>query len=238
LGYTFIFVLSFLWSVYTTYLTTRLKNDKIAGRSNLPGVYRYIFTHKEALAVNLAELVRGIRNMSFPLFLSIIFFKFMTSEAALGVNSMLCGLASIIAYILAGRLIRPKSRLKYILTYSIISIVVFLPLFFVMNAAALFLLAIVNAFITAFIDNPALGFIYTVFEKPVEGITFSQIMSAHEIFLATGRWIGYILLIVFSKSFLMLAIYALIANLSTVIVWAVLRIFVSPTKKNSVTNDM
>ena len=52
------------------------------------------------------------------------------------------------------------------------------------------MLAIVNAFFCAFIDNPAIGVLYSTFEKPIEGITFSQIMSVHEIFFATGRCIG------------------------------------------------
>jgi Arabinose efflux permease len=226
LGYTIIFILSFLFSLYTTYLTTGLKNIKAKGKSNLPGIYRYIFSDRRILALQIGELVRGIKNTAFPLFLNIIFFKFVADEAALGVNTMLCGLASIVSFILASRLVKAENRFKYILGYSLISIVLFLPLFFVMNSAIIFLLAIVNAFVGAFIDNPSLGVLYSAFESRSEDRTFSQYMAAHEIFFAVGRWIGLILLIVLSGNMLLLAIFALLGNFSTVITAVLFRVFV------------
>lgn len=216
LGYTIIFILSFVSSLYTAYLTTGLKNMKSPGKSNLSGIYRYIFSNKRILALQIAELIRGVKNIAFPLFLSIIFFKIVANEAALGVNTMLCGLASIVSFILAGRLVRPDNRVKYILGFSLISIVLFLPLFFIMNSYIIFLLAIVNAFVCAFIDNPALGVLYDSFDNPPEGLTFSQYMAAHEIFFSAGRWIGFILLILMSGNMFLLAVFALIANLSPV----------------------
>jgi MFS transporter, YQGE family, putative transporter len=226
IGYTIIFAISFVFSLYTTYLTTQLEKSKIAGKSNLKGVYRYIFTNKSVLAANFAELMRGIRNSAFPLFLTIIFYKLVSNEALLGVNNMLCGLASILSYIIAGRVLRPGNRLKSILTACLISIVLFLPMFYSMNPAVIFVLAIVNACICAFIDNPAIAFFYSLFEKPIDGITFSQIMSVREIFFATGRAIGLVLLIIFSRSNLMLAIFVLLLNISIIFSWALFRFFV------------
>lgn len=221
-GYTIIFVLSFISSLYTTYLSTKLENKKIHGVSNIPAVYRYIFTHRRVLAGDCAELLRGIRNSAFPIFLSIIFFKFVTNEALLGVNNMLCGVVSIVAYIAAGKVVRPGNRLKSLLYATLITVVIFLPLFFVMNAAAVFVLAIVNAFVCAFIDNPAFAVFYALFDEPAEGITFSQIMATHEVFFATGRVIGFVLLTVLSATSFMLASFVLIENVSLVGTWAIL----------------
>lgn len=224
LGYFVIFAVAFVFSLYTTYLTTRIGKAKINGKSNLAGTYHYIFEHKNVLCVCLAELLRGIKNTAFPLFLNIIFFKFVTNESFLGINNMLCGLASILSYAIAGKIIRPNNRLKNILVASAVSTVMFLPLFFIMNSAAVFVLAIVNAFICAFIDNPAIGVFYGTFENSFGGITFSQLMAAREVFFAVGRVAGCVLLIVFSGSFLMLAVFSLIANLSTVVTWAFLHL--------------
>lgn len=233
-GYTLIFILSFLFSLYTTYLTIGLKDIKAIGKSNLPGIYRYIFTDKRILVVQIGEFIRGIKNTAFPLFLNIIFFKFVTNEAALGVNNMLCGLASVVSFFLASRLIKAENRLKYMLGYSLISILLFLPLFFIMNSGVLFILAIVNAFVGAFIDNPAIGVLYSAFESPAEDCTFSQYMAAHEMFFAAGRWVGLILLIVLSNSVLLLAVFALIGNFSTAITAVVFKFFVKPAQIDKV----
>ena len=223
LGYSLIFALSFISSLYTTYLTTRIDKVKITGQSNIPGAYRYIFTNKRVMYATFGEVMRGIKNMAFPLFLNIIFFKLVSNEAILGVNNMLCGFASIISFIIAGKLIRPGNRLKCILTSSLISIVLYLPLFFYMNSALIFILAIVNAFISAYIDNPAIAIFYALFEKPVEGIAFSQIMAAREVFFAVGRVIGLVLLIIMAQSTFTLALFAFILNFSTALTWVFYR---------------
>jgi MFS transporter, YQGE family, putative transporter len=222
LGYSLIFAISFICSLYTTYLTTRIDKVKITGKSNFPGVYRYMFTHRNVMCATLAEMMRGVRNSAFPLFLNIIFFKLVSNEALLGVNNMLCGFASILSFIIAGKIIRPGNRLKCILTSSLVLMVLFLPLFFSMSSAAIFILAIINSFVCAYLDNPVVGVFYSLFEKPVEGITFSQIMAAREVFFSIGRVTGLMLLIVFAQSNLMLAIFVLILNSSTVITWALL----------------
>lgn len=226
IGYSIVFAVAFLFSLYNTYLTTRLENRKIQGKSNLPAVYRYIFSNKRILAANFVELIRGIRNSAFPLFLNIFFFKLVSNEALLGVNNMLCGFASIISYALAARILRPNNRMKYILASSLISVVVFLPMFFTLNSAIIFVSAIANSFLCAFIDNPALAMFFSLFEEPLDGITFSQIMSAHEVFFAVGRVIGLFLFIVLSQSNLMIAIFVLISNLSIILMWIIEKLFV------------
>jgi MFS transporter, YQGE family, putative transporter len=223
-GYSLIFAMSFISSLFTTYLTLKLEKVEVSGESNLPGVYRFILSNRKLTISFIAELVRGMRNTTFPLFLSIIYFKFVSNESLLGVNSMLCGIASILSFLIAGRIVRPTNRLRCILTAAIVSVIVFLPLLFVMNSTSIFILAIVNSFIVAYIDNPSTAFFYSLFQKPVKGITFSQVMAAHEVFLAVGRVIGIALLVVFSQSSVMLAILVLILNFSTILVWALLRL--------------
>ncbi|HEX2937636.1 MAG TPA: hypothetical protein VHO66_01800 [Ruminiclostridium sp.] len=232
LGYTIIFGLSFLFSLYTTYLTTRLSVEKINASSNLTGVYRFIFTDKNALMLFIAEAFRGVKSTAYPLFLSVIFFKLLKNEAILGINTTLCGLVSVLSYIIAGRLIRPNNRLKCIFLSTVISTVLSLPLLFFMNSAILFILSIVNAIIIAFLDNPTVGIFYNHFDKPARGITFSQIMSVREIFFALGRVAGLIMFINFSASSVMLAVFALVMNASTIVTWLLYKFFANKNNES------
>lgn len=222
-GYTVIFGISLLFSIYTTYLTVRIGNIKIEGSSNLHGVYRYIFTNRNVLRIYISEIFRGIKNLSFPLFLSIIFFKFVTNEALLGVNTTLCGFISILSFIAEGRIIRQHNRLKSIFISTVFSILISLPLLFCINPVILFMLAMLNAAISAFLDNPAVGVFYNMLGSPKQGIAFSQLLSVREIFFAAGRVIGLVMLILFSGSDMMFAAFAIIVNGATFIMWFLLK---------------
>jgi YQGE family putative transporter len=223
LGYSIVFALSFIFSIYTTYLSTRIEKAKIHGKSNLKIVYKHILTDRKSLEVYSAEMFRGIRNMAFPLFLSIIFFKFVSNEALLGVNSMLCGFAAMFSYIIAAKIVNQNNRLKFIISASLISLVVSIPLFRGINTMAVFLLAIFNSVIATYIDNTSVAVFYSTFKETRSDINFSQIMAAREIFFGAGRVIGYVLLILLSGSTFNMAMLVLIFNVSPIITWVLFR---------------
>jgi YQGE family putative transporter len=223
LGYSIIFALSFLFSLYTTYLSTRIEKAKIHGKSNLRLVYRHILTDRKSFEIYSAEMFRGIRNMAFPLFLSIVFFEYISNEAVLGVNSMLCGFAAMFSYIIAAKIVNQGNRLKCIIIATLCSLVVAIPLFFIINAMALFLLAIFNSVLATYIDNTSIAVFYSSFKETRSDINFSQIMAAREIFFGAGRVIGYVLLILLSGSRFNMALLVLIFNITPIITWALFR---------------
>lgn len=219
LGYNIIFAISFLFSLCTTFLATKLGDVKIVGVSNLSGTYRYVFSSKKIFGIFAAEFFRGIKNTAYPLFLNIIFFKMITNEAILGLNTTLCGLTAIFSFILAGRIIRPRNRLQCVLISSVISTIVSIPLLVYMKPLVLFILSIANALVAAFLDNPSVGIFYTAFEKPIDGISFSQLLSTREVFFGAGRVVGLTMLVLLSRSSFMFAVFALIVNASTLLTW-------------------
>lgn len=219
LGYTIIFCISFLFSIYTTYLSTQIGNIKIAGASNLAGVYRNVFTNKISFKVYMAEFFRGIKFTAFPLLLTIIFFKFITNESILGINNMLCGLTSMVSYFIAGKIINQKNRSKSLLLATVVSLLCSLPMFFIINSAYVFILAIINTCAASYIDNPATAIFYYAHDKLKDGINFPQVMASREVFFASGKVVGLILIIVSSNNLFQLAVAAFILNISTFFSW-------------------
>lgn len=217
IGYTVIFVISFLFSVYTTYISFKLEKQKSSIKSNIPGMLKFMFTDKTAMLTCAAEFARGIRNSSFPLFLSIIFYRQVMNEGILGINTTLSGLVAIVSFLAASKILRPENRVKYIYIASFLSIVLFLPLFISTSPAILFILTLVNALVGAFIDNPSIGIFFTIFRGLNNGVSFAQLMSGRELFLALGRATGLFILAIFSQSDFLLAVFALIANAALLI---------------------
>lgn len=217
IGYTVIFVLSFLFSVFTMYISFKLEKQKSNETSNITGMYKFIFTDKIAFITCIAEFTRGIRNNSFPLFLSIIFYRQVMNEGLLGINTTLSGLVAIVSFLVASKILRPENRVKYIYLASFLSIALFLPLFISTSPVILFILTLVNALVSAFIDNPSIGIFYTVFRDLKNGVSFAQLMSGRELFFGLGRATGLFILVVFSQSNFLLALFALIANAALLI---------------------
>lgn len=212
IGYTVIFVLSFLFSLFTTYISFKLQKQKSNETSNIPGMYKFIFTDKTAALTCAAEFTRGIRNSSFPIFLSIIFYRQVMNEGLLGINTTLSGLVAIISFLAASKILRPSNRVKYIYIASFLSIALFLPLFISASPVVLFILTLVNALVSAFIDNPSIGIFYTIFRDLKDKVSFAQLMSGRELFFGLGRAAGLFILVAFSQSDFLLALFALIAN--------------------------
>jgi hypothetical protein len=136
---------------------------------------------------------------------------------------MLCGFAAMFSYIIAAKIVNQNNRLKFIISASLISLVVSIPLFRGINTMAVFLLAIFNSVIATYIDNTSVAVFYSTFKETRSDINFSQIMAAREIFFGAGRVIGYVLLILLSGSTFNMAMLVLIFNVSPIITWVLFR---------------
>lgn len=212
IGYSVVFALSFICSIYTTYISFKLPKYSNNTKSNITKMYKYIFTDRSLLCACIGEFLRGIRNVSFPLFLSIVFYRQVMNEGLLGINNTLAGLSSIIAFLVASKLLKPNNRFKTVGITSIILTTMFASLFLTDSPILLFFLTIANAALVAFVDNPMYGMFFTMFKYDNTDINFNQLTSGRELFFGIGRAIGILLVIFLSSTRLELASFAIIAN--------------------------
>jgi len=199
-GYTVIFLLAFVFSVVTTIQSTRIPVFKLNDKPNLRKTYIKILKTPKWNLLFISEFFRGLREIAFPTFLNIIFFKYIQNEALLGLNTMACGIAAIISFYLSGTIIKPNNRIKFTAIASSVLFVVYLLVFIKINAIIILALSIVNAFMVTYIGNPAVGALYGMYEGEHDDINFAQYMAAHELFLAFGRVLGCVIMIELTMS--------------------------------------
>jgi YQGE family putative transporter len=162
----------------------------------------------------LSETVRGMRDAAFPVFLSIVLFKFIENEAYIGLNTMICGLASAVSFYFAGRLIKENNRVRCVLISSGVLFILYLAVFLRVNATVIFILSVANSMLATYILNPSMAALFSMFKDVGEDANFPQLMAAHEMFLAVGRVIGFIVIIVLSYNTGVYVYAFLLLNLS------------------------
>jgi YQGE family putative transporter len=92
-----------------------------------------------------------------------------------------------------------------------------------MNATIVFVLAIINAFVSTYIINPSIAIFYSAFKRTSSEINFAQIMASREIFFGAGRVVGLMMLVFLSKDMFTLAIAAVLMNLFPIVSYALFR---------------
>ncbi|NJP39525.1 MFS transporter [Oscillospiraceae bacterium HV4-5-C5C] len=213
-GYTVVFFLAFVVSLYTLNLARRIPVSHQSTSHNLIKAYHYTFTHKSWLLVMLSETFRGMRETSFPLFLSLIFFRYVNNELLLGISTMCSGMAALLANDLTRRKIRADNRLRWVFRACLMITAGFLLLFLNNSGGLIFGLSVFYSFMIPFVANPSVGIMYNTLQRSRSDINFGQTMAIHELFLATGRVLGLMILLQLSHSETLYAWGFLLLNLT------------------------
>ena len=82
---------------------------------------------------------------------------------------------------------------------TIVLLVAAIPLAFVLNPVTIIAFAFVNAFFSTFIANPAGSVVFLLVQKKSERESREEYFSIKDMFLAVGRIIGILLLMVFPE---------------------------------------
>lgn len=217
LGYYAVFSISFVFSLVTAFLTSRIPVSRVKYRSNLILTYKTLLRAKSARLMMIGEFTRGMRDVVFPLYISMVFFKVVENEAILGLNTMVSGLGGVISCYLAGRYINEGNKLKFLMITPIIMLVVALPTFIAVTSTVLFVLAAVNTFLAVFISNPAMSTMFNMFKRFDKDFNTPQIMAVREVFLESGRSLGLLIFVLLSANAGQYAIAFLLLNLTAVL---------------------
>ena len=202
LGYIVVFSLSFLVAGVTILLSFRLPkhiNPQKNRETYFKKALRNVFVDGCWRCGMLTETIRGFRDGAFAFLLNLLLFETVESESIVGLNTLLVGIGTILSFYVVGKVVNPRNRVKSMLVATIVLLVAAIPLAFVLNPVTIIAFAFVNAFFSTFIANPAGSVVFLLVQKKSERESREEYFSIKDMFLAVGRIIGILLLMVFPE---------------------------------------
>lgn len=196
-GYKVVFILAFVIAVFTAIgLVTLPKPKRAPTRVQHRATIRHVWKNKCLLFALLSEWCKGLREGAFGFILTILLYKFIKSELLIGFNTLLASAASIVSFLILSRKVRGENRLKYmnlaaasLLIFSIFHI-------FTISPIVLILFTVINSFFSGFIVNSSFStFLDAIQLVPGSDEKRPELFAQKELFLATGRSLGILFLI-------------------------------------------
>ena len=196
-GYFCVFGLAFVVALLTCFSLARLpKGEQKIKHSKYRQALRMVFTERCWIAGMTAQFFSGVREGTFSFILSVLLYEMVQNEMLTGFNTFLMGAASIGAYILMSKIMRPEKRIKYMLMAETVLIAASLLLVVSMNPVTILLLTIINSFFMGFITNSAsCVFFGLVQSMPGARQCRPEIFAIKECFLGSGRGVGVLFVV-------------------------------------------
>jgi MFS family permease len=196
-GYKAVFILAFVIAVFTAIGAITLPKHKHAPTpvQHLATIH-HVLRNKSLLFALLSELCKGIREGAFGFILTILLYKFIKSELLIGFNTLLASAASIVSFLIMSRRVNGKNRIKF-MRIAAVSLLIFSAFnIFTISPLVLILFTVVNSFFSGFIVNSSFG----TFLDAIQLVSGSEekrpeLFAQKELFLATGRSLGILVLI-------------------------------------------
>ena len=195
-GYRILFAGAFLTAAASAWFSSRLSNLKEFDRQRrtyFKPVLRALAFGKIERGVMLTTVIRGFRDGTIVFFLNMLLYQFINSEALVGLNAFLGGLAAILSAWLYGRLARPGNRNFW--NFAAITAATSAALLLFWNLDPLLLIAfnVVNGLLGAFIQNPSeavyLGSVQNLSALRGRG---AEVHTVREFYLSAGRIAGIV----------------------------------------------
>ncbi len=195
-GYRIVFgieaVIAFAALFTTTRLTPIAKNENEVSFAKVLSV---IIKDKNGRKIMIANGLDNCRSMTIAFYITILIYNFINSEMLVSINSTLGSILAIISAALYGILIKKENRVKAILIAVVITLIPCILMYFTLNAYVLMVFYAVYSFFTIFMSTPILNTHFKVMENlpSFQGMG-AQIHTVREIFVATGRILGIVMI--------------------------------------------
>lgn len=196
-GYNVIFAIAFIIAIVTAVGAIRLpKPDFKTPHVHHTKSFRFSFQHKNLFFSLLSSFFMGIREGAFSFILSILLFRLISSEALVGFNTLLSSAAAIASFVIISRKINGENRIRY-MKIAVLSLLIFsFFVIFKINPLILILFTILNSFFTGFISNSTFGIFLDIIQNTPEAQSMRpELFAQKEIFLATGRCLGILVIL-------------------------------------------
>lgn len=201
-GYYLVFGFCFIVGGITVSLVLKMSVIKPAkSKTRFKKLITMIYTKKVWFFVIHMDFFKGIREGAFGFFLNVLLFELVANEGLVGFNTFLVGFISMIGSIVAGKILRPQNRLKYMLISTTILTVITALLFVNLSTITILLLSIANSFFGVFMINPTTTTLYNVLDKVEGAHSFSsEVISTTECYKNAGRIVGVLLILLLPKT--------------------------------------
>jgi len=200
-GYYVIFGLCFGLAGLALYLVFRLPTIPASKRkTQFRLLMKKIYTEKIWFFVIHMDFFKGIREGAFSFFLNVLLFEIVKSEGLIGTNTFLISIVSMISSIVAGKVMRPKNRIKFMFLSTTLLTIFTSLLFLNLSVMTILILSVVNSFFGIFLINPTTTTLYTVLETDPNAQNIKpEVFSITECYKNVGRILGVTLIILLPK---------------------------------------
>jgi YQGE family putative transporter len=194
-GYRVMFAAALAITVFSFYLSTKVApTAPLARKSNFGTVIGYFFKHRVDRLMFLASALSSVREGVFRFVLSVILYQYLKSEAIVGFNSLICGVAAVLASWAYGRIVKPGNRFVCMTISVTVMAVGSVLMLFNTGALAIVLFGILSALSSIFIVTPQDNYTYLLLQvvkrtrdkRP-------EYQTIKEFFIAIGRNVGILL---------------------------------------------
>lgn len=202
IGYYIMFGFSFAIALVTFLLSFRLPAmQPEAKKTHFKRAIKHAFTNRCWRSGMLTETVKGIREGTFGFFLNVLLFETVQSETLIGINTLLLGIASMVSFWAAGKIIRPGNRIKCMFVSTTVLLAACLLLAISINPFTIIFLAVLSNLFGTFIVNPVGSSFFLLVQKmPGAMEAQEEYWGIREIFLNFGRAVGVVILMLFPKT--------------------------------------
>ncbi len=203
-GYRVLFGCALAFTALSGYFSSRLSPITAydGQRGNRLGqVVRALLLGKIERGVMLTSAVSGFRDGTMAFFLNMLLYQFVQSEALVGINSFLGGIAAVISAGLYSRWVKPESRVKSVAIAVSIIAATALMLFLRLNAYTIIAFNLVSCLCNIFVSNPPCSLYLSIVQRlPSIRGRGGEVHTIREYFLSTGRILGIALAMLLPQS--------------------------------------
>lgn len=193
-GYTVMFGFSLGMAVAAILICTKLAPVVPEDRqSHLRELVQVIRKGRPYQMILLGDFIKCAREGVCGFLFNVLLFEAITSEAIVGLNTLLSGIASILGAFAYGKLIHPKNRIRSIGASTTILLLCAALLFVQMSPLTIILYSTLNAALGPFLMNPSFSICYQhVLGSKKSRAAMAEFIGVRECFIGLGRIGGII----------------------------------------------
>jgi len=194
-GYRVMFAVALAFTGLSYFLTTKVAPvAPLERKSHFGTVLGYLIKHRVDRLMYLASALSSIREGVFRFILSVILYQYLKNEAMVGLNSLICGIAAVLASWAYGKIVTPQNRFLCMAISVSIMVAGSVMMLFNTSAFSIVLFGVLASLSNIFIISPQDNYTYLLLQ--VVRRTHDkrpEYQTIKEFFIAIGRNTGILL---------------------------------------------
>ena len=200
-GYRIVFGVAAACAVACLFLACRLQVKRERKKPHALRSLKRIYGNKNCLRCIIANALCHCRATTLALYLTLLVYHLIASEAVIGLQSTLSSIASLVSVGLYGMVVRSKNRTKSSLIATLLVLLPCAAMLLGVNMVTLMIFAVAYAFAATFLDTPIAFTYYKSIERLGLGADAGvEVQLAADIVVAVTGIAGYALIAVVPRT--------------------------------------